>query len=245
MLQGLNTAAAGMAAQQQRLDAVANDLANASTYGYKSERIGFRDLVYTQVGRSSAQGPRNGSGAAAVDIGRSFAQGSFQRTDAPFDVGLQGEGFFRVKQPGGQTALTRDGSFRVDDKGQLVTSAGGVVQPKITVPDGTAASDVKIDTKGTVRVGATVLGTLDVVTVRSQDGLLSVGDNAFVTTAASGTAVRAPATTEVVQGAVEMSDVDVSEAMLGMIESQRVYQLTSKAITTADRMWEIANGVKR
>jgi flagellar basal-body rod protein FlgG len=245
MLQGLNTAAAGMAAQQQRLDAVANDLANANTFGYKSQRVGFRDLVYTQAGRSSVPGPRTGSGSAAVDLGRSSAQGAFERTDAPLDVAIQGDGYFRVKRPDGQTALTRDGSFHLDTNGRLVTSTGDIVQPAITIPSGTAMDAVKIDEHGTVRVGGTVAGTLDLVTVRSEDRLEAVGDNAFLPTAASGNPVRAPASTTVSQGAVEMSNVDISDAMVGMIESQRVYQLTSKAISTADRMWEIANGVKR
>ena len=120
MLEGLNSAAAGMAAQQQRIDAVANDLANANTTGYKHVRVGFRDLVYKQVGRSSAQGPRTGAGAAAVDAGRGFAQGSLQRTEQPLDVALQGPGFIRVRLADGRQALTRDGSLHVDGTGKLV-----------------------------------------------------------------------------------------------------------------------------
>src|ERR671923_1024376 len=124
MLEGLNTAAAGMAAQQQRIDAVANDLANANTTGYKHQRVGFRDLVYDQTGRSSAEGVRTGSGAAAVDAGRSFGQGVLQRTDRPLDVALQGEGFLRVKLPDGREALTRDGNLQVDGLGRLATNTG-------------------------------------------------------------------------------------------------------------------------
>src|SRR5688500_6992914 len=109
MLEGLNSAAAEMAAQQQRLDAVSNDLANANTTGYKRMRVGFRDLVYTQTGRSSAQGPRTGPCAAAGDAGGAFERGVLQRTAQPYDVDIQGEGFIRVGLPDGRRPLTRDG----------------------------------------------------------------------------------------------------------------------------------------
>src|SRR5919107_3370231 len=124
MLEGLHSAAAGMAAQQQRLDAVANDLANANTVGYKHQRVGFRDLVYEQAGRSSTQGVRTGHGSAAVDAGKSFGQGALQRTDRPLDVAIQGEGFLRVKLANGTQALTREGGLHVDGRGRLTTSSG-------------------------------------------------------------------------------------------------------------------------
>jgi flagellar basal-body rod protein FlgG len=245
MLEGLNTAAAGMAAQQQRLDAVANDLANANTTGYKHQRVGFRDLVYTQAGRSSAQGVHTGAGAAAVDSGRSFGQGVLQRTDRPLDVAIQGEGFLRIKLPDGRDALTRDGGLHVDGAGNLTTSTGALVQPAIEVPTGVDENDVSIGNDGTVLAAGRRIGRLDVVTVRSQAGLLSAGDNAFIATAASGPAIAAPRATTLTQGALESSNTDLAEAMVAMIESQRAYQLTSKAITTADEMMGIANQVKR
>ena len=137
MLEGLYSAAAGMQAQQQRIDSVANDLANANTTGYKHGRVGFRDLVYEQAGRSSAQGVRTGHGAAAVDAGRSFGQGAMQRTDRPLDIAIQGEGFLRVKLANGSQALTRDGNLQVDGRGRLATNTGALVQPQITIPKGT------------------------------------------------------------------------------------------------------------
>jgi flagellar basal-body rod protein FlgG len=245
MLEGLNTAAAGMAAQQQRLDAVANDLANANTTGYKHQRVGFRDLVYEQTGRSSAQGVRTGSGAAAVDAGRAFTQGSLQRTDRPLDVAIQGEGFLRVRLADGREALTRDGGLHIDGNRRLTTSTGALVQPAITVPAGVAEDQLSIGPDGTVLAAGRRIGRLDLVTVRSQAGLLSAGDNAFLTTAASGAAVAAPRATVITQGALESSNTDMAEAMVSMIESQRAYQLASKAITTADEMMGIANQVKR
>jgi flagellar basal-body rod protein FlgG len=245
MLEGLHSAAAGMAAQQQRLDAVANDLANANTTGYKHQRVGFRDLVYDQTGRSSAQGVRTGSGAAAVDAGRAFAQGTLQRTDRTLDVAIQGEGFLRIRLADGRDALTRDGGLHIDGNRRLTTSTGAFVQPAITVPEGVGEDQISIGPDGTVLAAGNRIGRLDVVTVRSQAGLLSVGNNAFITSAASGAAIAAPRATTLTQGALESSNTDMAEAMVSMIESQRAYQLTSKAISTADEMMGIANQVKR
>jgi flagellar basal-body rod protein FlgG len=245
MLEGLNTAAAGMAAQQTRIDSVANDLANANTTGYKRVRVGFRDLVYTQTGRSSAQGPQTGAGAAAVDAGRAFSQGAFKRTDQPLDVAIQGEGFLRVRLADGTAGLTRDGALHIDGDGRLVTSTGAFVQPALTFPADTDTSTIKIESDGAVRAGERVVGRLELVSVRSPQRLLAAGDNVFVPTPESGAPRPAPAATTITQGALENSNVDVSEAMVAMIESQRAFQLTSKAISTADQMWEIANGVKR
>jgi flagellar basal-body rod protein FlgG len=234
-----------MAAQQQRLDAVANDLANANTTGYKHQRVGFRDLVYDQAGRSSAQGVRTGSGAAAVDGGRSFEQGVLQRTDRTLDVAIQGEGFLQIRLPDGRDALTRDGGLHIDGARNLTTSTGALVQPAIKVPAGVGEDQISIGTDGTVLAAGNRIGRLNVVTVRSEAGLLSAGDNAFVTTAASGAAVAAPRATTLTQGALESSNTDMAEAMVSMIESQRAYQIASKAISTADEMMSIANQVKR
>jgi flagellar basal-body rod protein FlgG len=245
MLSGLNTAAAGMAAQQQRMDAVANDLANANTTGYKHQRVGFRDLVYEQTGRSSAQGVRTGSGAAAVDAGRAFAQGVLQRTDRPLDVAVQGEGFLRIRLADGRDALTRDGGLHIDGARRLVTNTGAYLQPDITVPAGISESQISIGPDGTVLADRRPIGTLDLVTVRSLQGLISVGDNAFVTSPESGPTVAAPRATVITQGALESSNTDMANAMVALIESQRAFQLASKAITTADEMMGIANQVKR
>jgi flagellar basal-body rod protein FlgG len=245
MLEGLHSAAAGMAAQQQRLDAVANDLANANTTGYKHQRVGFRDLVYDQTGRSSSQGVRTGSGAAAVDAGRSFGQGVLQRTDRPLDVAIQGEGFLRIRLADGRQALTRDGNLQVDGRGRLATNTGALVQPSITIPKGTDESDVSIAGDGTVTAAGRRVGKLALVTVRSPQQLLPSGDNAFLTSGASGPATAAPRATKLTQGALEASNTDMAEAMVSMIESQRAFELASRAIHTADQMWEIANGVKR
>lgn len=245
MIEGLNSAAAGMVAQRQKMDAVANDLANTSTTGYKQVRVGFRDLVYSQAGKASEIGVRTGAGAAAVDVGRRMGQGALQRTDRTLDVAIQGDGFLQVTLADGRAALTRDGALHVDGAGRLSTGLGGLVRPGITIPEGTPESAIGIGPDGTVTASGRVVGRLEVVGVRSPQLMRSVGDNAFVPTAESGPAGPAPRATVISQGALEASNVDVSEAMVSMIEAQRAFELASKAITTADQMMEIANGVKR
>ena len=245
MLEGIHSAAAGMAAQQAQLDAVANDLANANTTGYKHVRVGFKDLLYEQAGRSSTQGVREGSGARAVDAGRGWAQGALQRTDRKLDVALQGEGFLRIRLADGRQGLTRDGNLHVNGVGRLATNTGQLVEPAITVPKGVAEDEISIGPDGTVLAAGRRIGRLEMVSVRSVQGLEPAGDNAYVASPASGPVQAAPRTTVLSQGALESSNTDMAEAMTAMIQSQRAYQLTSKAIQTADEMMGIANGVKR
>jgi flagellar basal-body rod protein FlgG len=245
MLEGLRTAAAGMAAQQQKLDAVANDLANANTTGYKSVRVGFADLLYNQGGRPTAAGVAIGTGVRAVQAGRSFEQGGLKQTGNMLDVAVQGEGFIKVKLSDGRQALTRDGDLHLDGRRRLATSSGALVQPTLTIPAGVSEDRINIGPDGAVTAGGKAIGKIQLVTVRAQTALQSVGDNAFVTSAQSGAARPAPASTTLAQGALESSNTDMAQAMVDMIDAQRTYQLTSKAISTADQMMEIANQVKR
>ena len=246
MLEGLRTASAGMLAQQQKLDAVANDLANANTNGYKRQRVGFSDLLYERGGRpTTSDNAQLGTGSRIVHNGRYFEQGNLQNTGEPLNVGLEGEGFIKVKLSDGRQALTRDGDLHIDGQGRLVTSFGGFVQPAIKIPNNVQPSQISIGQDGTVTAAGQNVGKIGLASVRSPQNLQSVGENAFVTTARSGNAVAAPAATVVRQGTLEASNTDVSVAMTDMIEAQRTYQLTSKAIQTADQMMEIANGVKR
>ena len=134
MLEGLYSAAAGMSAQQQRIDTLANDVANVSTTGYKHTRVAFRDLLYTQD-RSGVVS--SGAGAAATPIGRGFAQGAMRETGNKLDVAIEGDGFLQVRRADGTTALTRDGSLRLDPDGRVTTQRGELLQPAITVPTGT------------------------------------------------------------------------------------------------------------
>lgn len=245
MIEGLHSAAAGMAAQRQRVDAVANDLANASTNGYKHVRVGFRDLVYAEPGRPAAAGVRTGAGAAALDAGRAFSQGPVRPTGQPLDVAVQGEGFLAVRLPDGRPGLTRDGGLQIDGNRRLVTASGAVLDPAVAIPAGVPLDQVKIAPDGTITAAGRAAGRITIVTVRSPQGLLPVGDNAFTTTPASGPTGAAPAATVLQQGSLEGSNLDTADAMVDMIEAQRSFQLASRAIEMADRMMEIANGVKR
>jgi flagellar basal-body rod protein FlgG len=247
MLEGLRTAAAGMQAQQQKLDAVSNDLANANTTGYKRLRTGFSDLLYEQGGRPTTSAKAQfGAGSRLVQNGRTFEQGALSDTGQPLNVGLEGEGFIKVKLTDGRQALTRDGDLHIDGMGRMVTSFGGIVQPQITIPKGVTESQISIAQDGTVVAAGQNIGKIGLATVRSPTNLSSVGGtNAFVTTAESGNAIAAPAATKLKQSTLEASNADVATSMTDMMEAQRAYQLTSKAISTADQMMEIANGVKR
>jgi flagellar basal-body rod protein FlgG len=151
MLEGLYSAAAGMMAQQRRLDSVANDVANVNTTGYKRVRLAFRDLAYTSPGQGAALGVTTGSGSAASTIGRFFGQGALRRTDNPLDVAIEGPGFFRVRTENGAEALTRDGNFHLNSQGELVTSAGLRLVPPVNVPRGTQPEDVAIGSAATAR----------------------------------------------------------------------------------------------
>jgi flagellar basal-body rod protein FlgG len=246
MLEGLRTAAAGMKAQQFKLDAVSNDLANANTTGYKRLRVGFSDLLYEQGGRPTISNEAQvGTGSRAVQGGRTFEQGNLAQTGNPTDVGIEGPGFMKVKLADGRDALTRDGNLHIDANRRLVTSFGGFMSPNITIPEGVSASELSIGEDGSVLAKGQNVGRIQLVNVRSPQNLESVGDNAFLTNARSGNAVAAPADTKLKQGTLEASNTDMAQAMTEMLEAQRTYQMTSKAIQTADQMMEIANGVKR
>lgn len=244
MLEGMYSAAAGMAAQQDRLDAVSNDIANANTTGYKRVRVAFRDLLYTPEWLATQNGVTEGAGAKATTVGRGYAQGAFQRTDEPLDVALQGQGFIKMKRDG-KDVLTRDGDLRFDDKGRLGNARGDLVEPAISLPAGGEERNVKIAPDGSVTLDGKSLGKLSLVNVPSPDGLQPLGDNAFAATAESGAVRAADASTKLEQGVLEMSNVDMGDAMTDMLESQRAYEMASKAIQAQDRAAEIANGIKR
>jgi flagellar basal-body rod protein FlgG len=246
MLEGLYSAAAGMAAQQDRMDSLANDVANVNTPGYKHLRVGFRDLMYQESGRGAQTNVRTGSGAAAMTLGRSQAAGSLQSTGNPLDLAIQGQGFFQVRRANGELALTRNGNFRLDGSGRLVNQEGALVQPAITAPRGTDPQDIEVASDGTVSIeGGRRIGRIELVTVASADGLQPLGDNLFGVTQASGPARAAARGTAVTQGTLEMSNVSIGDAMVDMMDAQRSFELASRAISMQDQILGIANGVKR
>jgi flagellar basal-body rod protein FlgG len=225
-----------MQAQQTRMDYLSNDIANLNTTGYKAQRLAFRDLLY-----APEQGVPVGSGSALSSLGATGEAGALQPSDNPLSLALQGPGFFQVKRADGSTALTRDGSFGLDASGDLVTSTGERLQPPIRVPKGTSPSDVSIGSDGTVTAGGKKLGQIAVVDVPAPSGLVPLGGNLFGASAASGS--PAPSKTAIQQGAIEASNVDLAETMSQLIDAQRSFELTSRAIKTQDELLDVANQI--
>jgi flagellar basal-body rod protein FlgG len=243
----------GLDAQQTRMSVIANNMANVNTTGYKQSRAVFEDLLYQNVRQAGGQSSQDtilpsglmlGTGVRTVATEKLFTQGNLQQTDNSLDVAIQGRGFFQVLRPDGSLGYSRDGSFQIDAQGQLVTASGYIVQPAITIP-GDAVS-VTIGTDGVISVlqpgqsAPTQVGTLQLADFVNPSGLQPVGENLFLETAASGAPqVGNPNMNGiggVVQGALESSNVNVVEEMVGMIEAQRAYEMNSKAISTVDQM---------
>jgi flagellar basal-body rod protein FlgG len=237
MADGIYAAAAGMAAQQTRMDAIANDLANADTPGYKSQRVAFEDLVYGREGNVPV-----GSGAAALDAGRTTAQGTLSDSTDPLSLAIDGPGFFQVRRADGTVGLTRDGSFQLDAGGGLVTSQGERLVPPVTVPKGTQPSDVTIASNGSVTVAGRIVGQIALANVPSPGGLLAVGNSTYVATTASGAATTLRSGT-IKQSAVEASNVNAADSMTDLLDAQQSYSLASRAIQTQDQMLQIANQI--
>ena len=236
MPDGIWAAAAGMQAQQTRIDFLSNDIANLNTTGYKAQRLAFRDLLY-----SPEQGVPVGAGSALTNLGMTGEAGALQQSDDPLALALQGPGFFQVERADGTVALTRDGGFGLDANGDLVTSTGERLQPPLRLPKGTQPADVSIAGDGTVTVGGKKLGQISVVDVPAAGGLRSLGDNLYAPTAASGAPV--PSKTQIQQGATEASNVDLSTTMSELIDAQRSYELASRAIKTQDELLDVANQI--
>lgn len=246
MLEGMYSAAAGMYAQQARLDSLSNDIANVNTHGYKPVRQGFRDLLYdTKASHAVDAGVQLGRGAEITDLGRTQRQGAFQQTGEQLDIALSGPGFFQVKQADGTTVLTRAGQLQSDASGRLSLNTGELLEPGITMPQNGDPSKLSINPKGLVSYDGKEIGQIRLVNVASPSELRPAGENTFEVTPESGPARAAGNNTTVQQGVLEMSAVDMGETMTSMIETQRAYELASKAITTQDKIAEIAIGVKR
>jgi flagellar basal-body rod protein FlgG len=241
MLEGLYSAAAGMSAQQEQLNAIGNDLANLSTSGYKSERVAFSDLLYNPVNMAGTV-TTAGAGASAKVIGRSETQGSITETGNPLDLAIEGPGYFELTRANGQKALTRNGNFGVDASGMIVNAEGNRLTPPIKLPPGVSPSEVSVSSDGTVTAGKRTLGQLKLVTVTSPEHMLADGSGDLTPTAASG--APHPATGKIHQGALEASNVNMAGEMALMVSTQRAYQMNSTAIQTESQMMSIANQLR-
>ncbi|WP_420465494.1 flagellar basal-body rod protein FlgG [Panacagrimonas sp.] len=253
MNSALWAAKTGLDAQATRMTVISNNLANVGTTGFKRGRVAFEDLLSQTVkqagGQTSQQtqaptGLNLGTGVRVVATDRQFAQGNLQQTGNPLDVAVNGRGFFQISLPDGSSAYTRDGSFQVDAQGQLVTSSGFAVQPGINIPE--AAQSVTIGSDGIVTVQLSgeaapqEVGSLTLADFVNPAGLQAQGENLYIETAASGPPLTGTpglnGLGRVAQGSLEASNVNVVEELVSMIETQRAYEMNSKAISTTDQM---------
>lgn len=253
MIRSLWISKTGLDAQQTQMDVISNNLANVSTTGFKKSRAVFEDLLYQtmrQPGASSSQqtqlptGLQLGTGVQPVATERIHTQGNLQKTDDARDVAIRGDGFFQISMPDGTLAYSRDGSFKTNNQGQLVTSSGFPVEPTIVIPEN--ATSLSISRDGIVSVttadspASVEIGSIQLATFINPGGLESKGENLYVETTASGTPItNVPGSNGaglLQQNYVETSNVNVVEELVSMIQTQRAYEINSKAITTSDQM---------
>lgn len=253
MINSLWVSKTGMQAQQTQLDVISNNLANVSTNGFKRGQAVFEDLIYQnlrQVGAASSEqsdlptGLQLGLGVRTVATSRNFSQGSLQQSANNLDLAINGNGFFQVQMPDGTVGYTRDGAFQVNSQGQMVTSGGNLLSGGITIP--ADARSVTISTSGQVSVvtgtspAPTVVGSLELASFINPGGLEPRGQNIYSESAASGNPITgAPGANglgPVMQGYLETSNVNVVQELVTMIQTQRAYEMNSKAIQTSDQM---------
>lgn len=262
MIRALWTASTGMTAQQLNIDTISNNLANVTTTGYKKMRMEFEDLLYQTIrsaGSSSYQGGtlptglQVGHGVRPAASTKIFTQGDFTPSDGDLDMVIEGDGFFQVQLPDGTVGYTRNGSFKMDSDGRVLSSEGYVLQPEITIPSGT--TEINIGSDGTVsakvsgQTGTQQIGTIELALFANQSGLANIGKGLYQQTDASGAPTTATPGTNgagtTIQGYLEMSNVKVVEEMVNMIVAQRAYDVNSKAIQAADEMLQTANNLRR
>ena len=253
MNKALWVAKTGLEAQQTRMSVISNNLANVNTTAFKRDRAAFEDLLYQNVRQAGAQSSQDtrlpsglqlGTGVRTVATEKIQTLGNIVQTENSLDVAIQGRGFFQVLKPDGNIAYSRDGAFKLDETGQMVTSSGYVVQPAITIPNN--ATSVTIGSDGVVSAltpgsaTPTQLGSIQLADFINPGGLQAIGQNLYDETASSGSpSTGTPGLNglgSVIQGALETSNVNVVEELVNMIETQRAYEMNSKAIQTTDRM---------
>jgi flagellar basal-body rod protein FlgG len=253
MIRSLWISKTGLEAQQTQMDAISNNLSNVSTTGFKRSRVAFEDLLYQNVRQAGSNtsdqtqlptGLQLGTGVVPVATVRLHTQGNLQKTENPLDLAVDGRGFFQIQLPDGATAYSRDGSFHIDANGQIVNSSGFALSPAITVPPNTQSLTIGLDGTVTVTVPGQAapqnIGQIQLADFANPAGLESRGQNLYLETAASGSPVQNSPGTDglgvLQQGHLETSNVNVVEELVSMIQTQRAYEINSKAIETSDQM---------
>lgn len=253
MIRSLWIAKTGLEAQQTNMDVISNNLANVSTTGFKRQRAVFEDLLYQTIRQPGAQsseqttipsGLQLGTGVRPVATERLHSQGSLSQTNKPLDMAIEGGGFFQVQLPDGTMAYTRAGSFQLDPNGQIVTASGYPIQPAMSLPPNvktlTVGSDGTVSVAVNGQTGQQQIGQLTLATFVNDSGLESIGENLYLETQSSGTPNES---TPGLNGAgtlkqeyLETSNVNVAEELVSMIQTQRAYEINSKAVSTSDQM---------
>ena len=261
-MRSLSIAATGMLAQQTNVDVISNNIANMNTTAFKRQRAEFQDLLYQQVARPGAvagggdartpAGIQIGAGVKTGGVYRIAEQGALTKTDNRYDMAIQGQGFFQVTLPSGETAYTRAGSFQTSDQGELVTNDGYPVQPGITIPQG--AVDVVVSKTGEVQIKLAgqpelqTVGQLQLASFISEAGLEAMGDNLFKETQASGQPVVAtpgePGFGTISQGFLEASNVNPVSEITALITAQRAYEMNSRIVKAADEMLQTTSQLR-
>jgi flagellar basal-body rod protein FlgG len=262
VIKAMRTAASGMQAQQMNVDNIANNLSNVNTTGFKKSRIEFQDILYQKVraaGGPSASGTRIpvnmeiGYGVKPTATSRNFSQGNMTPTENPLDFCLEGDGFFRIVMPDGSYSYTRDGAFKLTEDGRLCTSDGFILDPEITIPAEASRIDISMDgIISAIMPGESdplEIGQVTLTRFINSQGLNAIGHNLYTETVASGSPIEGTPAEDgygrIVQGYLELSNVDVVTEMVNMIVAQRAYEINSKAIQTSDDMAGIVNNMRR
>ena len=263
MIRALWTSATGMQSQQTSIDVIANNLANVNTTGYKRSRTDFQDLLYqtmrapgtdtSQAGTQVPTGIQIGHGVKTVAVSKLFSQGDYNQTGNQLDLAVEGDGFFQIQMPSGETAYSRDGTFKLDNTGQVVTSDGYALLPGITVPENalgvTVGPDGGVNATLPNQAAPVNVGNIQLASFVNPAGLNAIGRNLFLESGSSGAAVVGTPGSDGVgtiqQGYLEMSNVNMVEEMVNMITSQRAYEVSSKSIKTADEMLQLVANLKR
>lgn len=258
MLRSLSTAATGMLAQQTNIDVISNNIANVNTTGFKKSRAEFQDLISQTLRAPGAQvaqgtfqpvGIQIGLGVKNSAIQRITTEGTMMPNDNPTSMAISGKGYFQIQMDDGEIAYTRDGSFKIDANGQMVTSDGFQLIPQITIPQDATQISITNDGRVTVKQPGTAelteVGTIELVRFPNESGLLAVGKNLFLETGASGSPVQGTANQEgfgsIEQGFLEGSNVAVVEELINLITAQRAFEANSNVIRASDEALQTVN----